>query len=236
MKKILLTGSSNGFGKEIRNKFLNNKYKVYSLTKNKDNNLDKKLNNYFPEYVNFNNFKNLNIKLDKVIKKNTKFDFIILNAGIIGPLVPTKYLRIDELKKVLNINVYSNKIIIDKIIEKKIKFKSIIAISSGAAIASKFGWYSYSASKALLKIMFENYALENNKLHFINYAPGIIDTNMQKIIRATSSTKIPSVKKFKLLHKNNELLTPKDAANTLYLNLKKISKLKSGMFIDARTF
>ena len=66
MKKILLTGSSNGFGKEIRNKFLNNKYKVYSLTKNKDDNLDKKLNNYFPEYVNFNNFKNLNIKLDKL--------------------------------------------------------------------------------------------------------------------------------------------------------------------------
>ena len=45
-----------------------------------------------------------------------------------------------------------------------------------------------------------------------------------------------NAEKFKLLHQNKELLTPKDAANTLYLNLKKISKLKSGMFIDARTF
>ena len=41
---------------------------------------------------------------------------------------------------------------------------------------------------------------------------------------------------FKSLYKNNDLLTPIEAANTLFYNLKKIIKLKSGKFVDARTF
>ena len=236
MNKILLTGSSNGFGKEIKNIFLKNNYEVYSLTKSKAKDMANNNKNYYPEYVDFNNLNNLNKKLNKIINKINKFDYIILNAGIIGPLVVTKNLKINELHKVLNLNVYSNKIIIDKLIDRKIKFKSLIAISSGAAINTKFGWYSYSASKALLKIMLENYSIENPKLHFINYAPGVINTNMQKTIRNTSSLKIPSVKKFKKLHKDNELLTPEDAAGTLFNSLKRIIKLKSGIFIDARKF
>ena len=62
MNNILLTGSSNGFGREIKNIFLKNKYKVYSLTKSKDVNTSNINKNYFPEYVDFSNFINLKKK------------------------------------------------------------------------------------------------------------------------------------------------------------------------------
>ena len=230
MKNVLITGVGSGFGKAIKNKFAAHNYNIFALTKTKL----KKNENFKPYFCDFKKINSINAKLTKILKINKSFDFIILNAGSLGPIDLTKNISINKIKEVLDINLFANKIIIDNILLKKIKFKSLIAISSGASISTKFGWFSYSASKVTLRFLIENYALENKKYHFINYTPGIINTNMQKKIRVINPKIIPSVRKFKILHQKNKIQSPDEAAKKLYLSLKNLLKLKSGSYIDAR--
>ena len=93
------------------------------------------------------------------------------------------------------VNFLSNKIIIDYFLIKKIEVNNIIYISSGAALKPKYAWGSYCISKAATKMMIDIYAEENKKINFINLAPGLIKSKMQKkyLIQKNYS----SLKKFK---------------------------------------
>ena len=177
MKKIFITGLKNGFGKSLQNIFYQNSYEIYGISKSitKETNKIKK--------IDLKNNKNINNKLNLLFKNNKKFEYLILNAGTLGPIIKTAELKIEEIKKNLEINVFSNKRILDYVIKNNIKFKSIIAISSGASLKIKFGWYNYCLSKVALRFLIESYALEYKKLHLINYNPGLIETSMQRKLR-----------------------------------------------------
>lgn len=230
MRKVLITGIGSGFGKAIKDQFISKKYIVDALTKSKIKNSF----NVNSLQTNFLNLEDVRKKIKKLVNKKNKYEFAILNAGVLGKIELTKNVSIIDLEKAFKINLYANKIIIDEILNKGVKFKSIIVISSGAALKTKYGWYSYCATKASLKFLIDNYAMENQKKHFINYSPGIIETNMQKKIRGVDPKKIPSVKRFKKLYEDKKIITPNNAALNLYFNLKKILKCKSGSFLDAR--
>ena len=117
---------------------------------------------------------------------------------------------------------------------KKIKTKLIIAISSGAALAPKIGWYLYCSSKSAFKFLIESYALENTKIKFINVSPGLIKTKMQLQICKIDEKKIPSVNKFKILNKNNKVPTPDKVAENLISTVARLKKFESGSYIDIR--
>ena len=102
-----------------------------------------------------------------------------MNAGILGKIQNIHKCSLDEILEIFKINVLANKEILDFIIKKKIKTKLIVAISSGAALSPKLGWYLYCSSKAAFKFLIESYALENNKRKYINISPGLIKTKMQ---------------------------------------------------------
>jgi len=157
-----------------------------------------------------------------------------LNAGTLGPIKKTNLIRQSIIKNNLDINLFSNKIIIDFLINNKINFKSLIAISSGASINTKYGWFTYALSKVSLRFLIENYALENKKLHFINYNPGLIETKMQKKLRSIDSKIIPSVKIFKDLYNLHKIQNPHEASINLFNNLDFLLRQKSGSYIDSR--
>ena len=228
-KNIIITGNTSGIGLEL-NKILSNKNNIFGISKSKS-----LLKNSVQVKVDFNN---LNLLEKKIIKMKLpkKIDFLILNAGILGKIKRIEKLSLDQFLEVLKINFLSNKVIIDSLIKKKIIIKNVIALSSGAAKSGKDGWALYCTSKSAFYQLINVYALEFNKIKFINLAPGLAKTKMQEQIFKVKDKKIKSVKKFQDLYKSNLISDPKIIAKNIIKFLDKIEKIKTGSFIDLRHF
>lgn len=227
-KKILITGGSSGLGKSLILELANNKNKIYSigrsLIKNK---------NIKSIKCNFKNLKIIKEKLSQLLDTK-KLDYIFLNAGILGEINKIEKIKSSQVLEIFKINVLANKEILDFIVEKKIKTKLIIAISSGAALSPKIGWYLYCSSKSAFKFLIESYAIENTKKKFINVSPGLIKTKMQSQICRVDERKISSVKRFKILNKTNQVPSPEEVAKNILRNIGNFEKKNSGNYFDIR--
>ena len=226
-KIFLITGHTSGLGYSLNKILLKNKNKIIGISRSKS-----EINNLLNLKVNFLDLKKLKTKLEK-IKRIKKIDFVVLNAGLLGELDKFENIDLTEFEKIMKVNFFSNKIIVDFILSNKIKVKNIVAISSGAAFDPKFGWGSYCISKAAMKMMIDTYALENKKINFVNLAPGIIKTKMQKKIFNTKKN-FNSLKKFKDLYKKNLIDSPDTVALKMLNYLSKIKKFNSKNYIDLR--
>ena len=74
----------------------------------------------------------------------------------------------------------------------------LVNVSSGAAQKPYAGWSLYCAAKAAVERMTECIALEEaaQGLRAHALAPGVIDTDMQRLIRATPAERFPEVDRF----------------------------------------
>lgn len=226
-KKILITGGSSGLGSELIKELLNHNNEIYHLGRyiEKKKNLKRVI-------CNLENIKNIKKKL-KILLDIKKVDYVFLNAGILGPIKKMTSIKLKELEKVFKINFFSNKEIIDYLISNKIKTHLIIAISSGAAIKPKFGWYPYCSSKSAFKFLVESYALEEPARKFVNISPGYIKTKMQDLIFKIDEKKINSVKKFKDLNKKNKIPSAREVAINILNKINQL-KVKNVDYIDLR--
>lgn len=148
-KKILITGCSSGLGLSLTRELALYGNKIYCLGKRKVIG-----NNIKSVKCNLKNIKKIKNNLRKLINRKS-FDYIILNAGVLGEVRKINELSINEIEEAFKINFLSNKEIIDYFINKKIKTDIIVAISSGAALSPKVGWYPYCGSKSALKFLIE---------------------------------------------------------------------------------
>ena len=220
-------GGSSGLGKALALALSKNN-KIYCLSKSV-----LKSKNVKSIKCNFKNINSIKKKLKKLINIK-KIDYVFLNAGILGEIEKMDKINFDQVQEIFKINVFANKEIIDFFLSKKIKTNFIIALSSGAALRPKVGWFLYCSSKATLKFMIECYASEFKKIKFINLSPGLIKTRMQKQICKINDKKIKSVKKFKKLNYQNKVPSPEDVAINVIKNLTKFKKIPSGSYIDIR--
>lgn len=93
---------------------------------------------------------------------------------------------------------------------------TLINISSGAARNAYRGWSAYCASKAAVDRMSECLALEEaGGLRVHSLAPGIIETDMQGLIRAQDERDFPDVDRFRSLHAEGALLDPAEGARRI---------------------
>tara|TARA_B100000900_G_scaffold414582_1_gene441634 strand:- start:2198 stop:2896 length:699 start_codon:yes stop_codon:yes gene_type:complete len=226
-KKILITGGSSGLGKSLALKLASNKNDIFCIGRT-----IVRGKNIISVNCNFENLRDIDKKLQSLNIK--KLDYVFLNAGILGNLKKINKIKSNEIFQILKINVLANKQILDFFIKKKIKVKLIIGISSGAALAPKLGWYLYCCSKSAFKFLLESYAVEDKHRKYLNISPGLIKTKMQKKICNIDENKIPSVKKFKILNRNNKVPSPDEVAENLISQVMKLEKLQSGSYIDIR--
>ena len=228
-KKILITGGSSGLGQSLVIKLLQQNNKIYCLSRS---NVKKRNKNLKFIKCNLKQIHTIKPKLKKLIDTKT-LDYIFLNAGILGKIKKINEINYKEIEEIFKINVFANKEILDFLLEKKIKTKLIIAISSGAALSPKTGWFLYCSSKAAFKFLIESYAHENNNQKFINISPGLIKTKMQAQICRVNKKKITSVKKFIKLNKTNQVPSADEVADNILKTVKKVNKT-SGSYLDIR--
>ncbi|WP_395377184.1 SDR family NAD(P)-dependent oxidoreductase [Marinicella sp. W31] len=94
--------------------------------------------------------------------------------------------------------------------------KYMAHISSGAARRDISGWSLYCASKAAMErfsgVMALEQAEQAHPIRSIIINPGVMDTNMQQLIRQQSSDVFQDVAQFKQLHQQQQLADPQSVA------------------------
>ena len=93
----------------------------------------------------------------------------------------------------------------------------LVNVSSGAARKAYAGWSVYCAAKAAVDRMTECVALEEaaHGLRAYAVAPGVIDTDMQRLIRATPAARFPDVARFVEMKRANDFNSPAFVADHL---------------------
>lgn len=224
MKNILITGHSSGFGYELSKIFTEKGYNVVGISRSISDSVDTNIQCDFSDLENINQ-----IEIPKL-----DYEYVILNAGILGEIKKNIDISIEEYTQVFNINFFSNKIILDKLFSSNKEIKNVIGISSGAAHKTYFGWSQYCSSKSAFKQLISSYSDEYTDSKFISLSPGIMKTKMQDKIFNVDEIDFPSVSKFKKLYVNG-METPLKIANKFVKNIDNIlEENNSGSFFDMR--
>ena len=231
MKSAFITGSSRGLGKGIAEKLLEQDYMVFGCSRT-GNSLNK---NLVHQSCDLSNFDEIPAALTTLLANVEELDVVVLSAGILGDIKLMQETSVHELERIMNINVWSNKVILDFLLESGISVKQIIFISSGASIFGNKGWSGYALSKATLNMLAKLYAHEFPDTHIAAIAPGLIDTDMMEYLcNKVDSEKFPALKRLKAAKGTPSMLSPQEAAQHIFEALVPLKDYKSGSFVDLR--
>ena len=233
---IIITGTGKGLGGALAAWYLERGHTVYGISRSRNEELEK-YRGFLFLLQDLSKFDEMEKSIPGFIQKAAPLDLVVLNAGVIAEIKDLKHTSLDEIRKVMDINVWANKILIDLISEAAGPIKQIAAISSGASVSGNRGWNAYSISKAALNMMIKLYAREQDQTHFCSIAPGLIDSAMQDYIYSLpDNPDFPSVMNLKQAKSAGSMPSPGEAAGIVARALGKALKEESGSFLDVREF
>jgi benzil reductase ((S)-benzoin forming) len=222
---FLITGTSRGIGHALA-KYYSQKGTVYGISRSTSDLDIEQLQ------CDLTNYEQLKSQLNNFLSEVNEIDTVILNAGVLGKIQSISEANINELKETMEINLWSQKIILDLLIHKKIK--NVIAISSGAAVKGSYGWSGYSLSKAALNMLIQLYADEYKDIKFIALAPGLVHTHMQDQLAKVDTNKYKNIKRLHDARGTKDMPQPDEFIKLYNSKLSKILEANSGSFIDIR--
>lgn len=231
---VLITGNSSGLGLGLTETLLKRDAIVWGMSRRgcpvhdndglRDRRFDLSNLNALPE------------AMERLLSDCLRLDLVVLNAGILGKIHEISETDVHDLEHMMRINVWSNKLILDWIIERQLPVEQVIAISSGAAVNMNYGWGGYSLSKALLNNLVKLYAHEMPDTHLTALAPGLVDTPMQDYLCGeVDSEEFPSVQKLKDARGTENMPGPAAVAENILGLLDKLREGDSGQFVDLRS-
>lgn len=174
---ILITGTSSGLGYSLADHYLSAGAVVYGCSRREPTDLVERGLHFSP--IDLSSESTGRAAFAALIDGANCFDLIILNAGKLGTIRDMQDSPLDDLRETMEVNVWSNKWMLDELFSNGRRIDQVIAISSGASQSGSRGWNGYSLSKATLNMLVKLYAGERPETHFTSLAPGLIDTAMQ---------------------------------------------------------
>jgi len=189
-KNIVITGTTDGIGYALASQLIKQKTNLICINRSSEK-ADK-----FHEDLDTSNVKFLDLITDlalldeakciemvnEIVKDFNEIHGIVLNASILGSMKPIKDIDEGEWRKVFEINIHANFLLIKylmPLLSSKSKAK-IILLSSGVADIGRAYWGAYSASKFALKGLAEILADEctQSNMQIISFNPGATNTKM----------------------------------------------------------
>jgi NADP-dependent 3-hydroxy acid dehydrogenase YdfG len=226
---IFISGISSGIGKAMAINLADNGFKVYGISRSK---LSYKHKNITHMVHDINNTEKTPLEM---LENVDSLDYVLLNAGVLGEISNIKDAAINDLKKTTEINLWSQKRLIDNLLDNH-KVSHIYGLSSGAAIKGSKGWSGYSISKAAFKMLIELYASEIDNTQFLSIAPGLVNTQMQDYICDTvDKEEFPNMQRLKDARDNGSMNSPDQLAKKFINQFSFLKTLDSGNFIDLRS-
>ncbi|RMX22059.1 SDR family NAD(P)-dependent oxidoreductase [Legionella jordanis] len=110
------------------------------------------------------------------------FAGLIHNAATIEPIAPMATVDEHSWQHTLDTNLNAP-LFLSQLLLDKLKHGRVLHIGSGAAYFPITGWSAYCVSKAALSMLTRCWQMESRTTAFASVMPGIIDTDMQEIIR-----------------------------------------------------
>lgn len=153
-----------------------------------------------------------------------RFDRAVLinNAGVVSPVGAFDKIGATETGHSLIVNVAAPMVLSRQfaLATRGIAAQRLIVnISSGAAKRAVAGWSAYCAAKAGLEMATRAAALDASRndptLSICSLAPGVVDTPMQGLIRATNETEFPDVERFRAMKTDGVLRDAHDVARDI---------------------
>ncbi len=218
MNLYIISGTTRGLGLELLKNCLERGDHVLSLsrTKSVEHPDHSFLKTDFKKSGNFS--KHFLNKLTQLKLNQFKHIFVIHNAAAIEPIGDLTTFEESDIIEQTHINFMMPMIITQGLLKHFKRKKTPITncyISSGASTRPLPAWSLYCCSKAALRMMTECFDVDfahRPEWRFLDFSPGVMDTQMQKTIRQQPQNKFSRVNDFKKLKENNLLLPPEKVA------------------------
>ena len=231
---IFITGTSSGLGYGLTKYYLEKGHKVFGISRSLNEEL-KAYKNYEFLVQDVSHFGEIETNFASFLKEVKKLDLVILNAGILSEIKDLQDTGLEEIKQVMDVNVWANKVIIDALFRQVKAIGQVVAVSSGASVSGARGWNAYSLSKATLNMLVNLYSKEKAQTHFCALAPGLIHSQMQDYIyNQEDEDKFPVLKKLKSARGTSSMPKPVEAGKVVADGIEKALNYKSGLYLDVR--
>jgi len=234
-RTVLITGNSSGLGRGLTEIYLERGWEVYGVSRRGCSGLTGKLKDI---HCDLTDFEAVPLAMETLLMGIGHLDAVYLNAGILGTMQDMHESSLEEIRQVMDANVWSNKVLLDWLLGSGIRIDQIVLISSGAAVNGNRGWGAYSISKAALNMLTQLYAHEFPHTHLCALAPGLIDTAMQDVLcdpQQVDENRFPSVARLRAARHTPDMPQPREAGQLIADALAQLKQLPSGSFADIRT-
>ncbi|KAK7695887.1 hypothetical protein QCA50_000525 [Cerrena zonata] len=176
---------------------------------------------------------------DQVIKTYQNIDGLILNAGVLEPMgkVGDPNIGLNAWKQHFDVNFFSLVSALTVTLPALRKSElggRVIFVSSGAAVGGISGWGAYNASKAAMNSLARTLANDEPDIISVAVRPGMVDTNMQQLIRDDGNNHLTSkdYSKFTAAFSEGKLVKPDDCGHVIAALALKAPKTLTGQFVS----
>lgn len=150
---------------------------------------------------------------------------LVNNAGAVEPVDSIDRLALADLDRALRVNLTAPMWTAGRflrLLPDSIGLR-IAHLGSGAATSAYSGWSTYCSAKAGLSMAARCVAedvqsmphLQGRDVRVLDYAPGVVATEMQAALRASESSSFPARERFVELHETGKLVAPEGPATEL---------------------
>ena len=217
--KAIVTGHTKGLGSALALHLLDRGVPVLGLARTSSGQLAKKFPALFSEAaVDLGQITYLATwlasgALEQYLNKCSTV-LLINNAGMVQPVGSLSQQDPQEVAVSVTLNVAAPLMLATAVIRATPgKQRRVLHISSGAGSSAYPGWSVYCATKAALDHNARAVALDAEEgVRICSLAPGVIDTEMQATIRATSDQQFPLRQRFVDMKATGQLVAPEDCA------------------------
>lgn len=220
MRYAVITGVSKGLGESVAKLFLESGINVIGISRSKNEELTTyadQNNVIFQHYsCDLGDLESLENTVSAIGNQIFAADpdsiYLVNNAAVLEPIAQATNIKNADLAYHVQLNTIAPMVMTNSLLqqatEHDVRFIGA-TITSGAAEGPVYGWSAYCSTKASMNMYTKTVALEQDELKtgskVIAFSPGIMDTGMQKKIRASSADDFIEVDTFRDYQKNNLL-------------------------------
>ncbi len=230
MKSAFITGTSSGLGHGLAAYLSQQGWSVYGCSRRGCD-----LEAVHDCVIDLTDAQAISVGLGDLLADVEALDLVVLNAGVLGEIRDLVSTPLDELKRVMEVNVWANKRVMDWLHGWGGPVAQVVMISSAAAVLGNRGWGGYALSKAALNMLAKLYAHEFRQTHVAALAPGIIDTAMMDhLCDEADPEAFPALKRLRRARGTAAMPSPLEAAERVVSVLPGLRQRPSGSFVDIR--
>jgi NAD(P)-dependent dehydrogenase (short-subunit alcohol dehydrogenase family) len=225
-----ITGTSSGLGRALAGQLIDRGWEVYGCSRRRSD-----LAALRQHCADLSQFDAVDSTLGTLLDDVRELDLVVLNAGVLGEIADLSSTPLADVERVMTVNVWANKAIMDWLHRWGRPVSQVIMVSSGASVLGNRGWGPYALSKAALNMLARLYAHEFPDTHITALAPGIIDTAMmQQLCEEADAEHFPALQRLRDARAARTMPRPEAAAEKVLGVLDALRVYPSGSFVDIR--